>query len=632
MMVGRGDQVAAAPPDPGSAWLRRYVRAWLVAAPLITVPLAFAGSSGPQPGAGVVLAVLVVSLLAANVAMYVPVEGGRRQVSMDEVGNLLAITFLSPPWAIAVTVVTDLAATLRNRDRHWQKVGFNLATRATSIAIASALFRALAGPAFTASPGELLAAVAAAGVFVTVNVLTLSGLFLILSGRRWGEVLRSGRENALMDLGLAGTGIVAATLVVAAPYALPLLALPAVLDRLRLRAQVDHYELTAAKQRAEAANQAKSEFLSRMSHELRTPLNAVLGFAQLLELDERLEPDARSAVELIGRSGRHLLGLIDEVLDISNIEAGRLAMHLEDVRAGAVVAEAVDLVRPLATDRQVEVRVDDDGADLHVCADHQRLRQVLLNLLSNAVKYDHAGGRTTVTVAARDPAVVRIAVQDTGPGIEPADRAKLFVAFERLDAPARGIEGTGLGLALSKHLVELMDGTIVVSSTPGEGSTFTVEVPRAPAPSPADAPGPAPAAPAVTEPTGTRARIVYIEDNPQNVELVRRVLRRRDGIELTTAPDATIGLAQVRELRPHLVLLDLELPGMDGATALRHLQADARLSSIPVAVLSADASPRRIDELRAAGAVEYLTKPLDVHELLALVDRWAGAAPSAHQG
>jgi len=377
--------------------------------------------------------------------------------------------------------------------------------------------------------------------------------------------------------------------------------------------------LRLAKREADAANQAKNEFLSRMSHELRTPLNAVLGFGQLLELDD-LSEEHRASVGHIVRAGRHLLELINEILDISRIEAGQFAVSLEPVPLHEVAREAAALIRPLAVELgvRVECLVADDG---YVLADRKRLEQVLLNLGSNAVKYNRAGGSVWITATAAADGRRRILVADTGPGIDPTMIPRLFRPFERLSTAPTAVEGTGLGLALSKRLVDAMGGTIGVDSRPGEGSTFWVELPLAVVP-PAR---PRREARKHLEARGSDARltVLYIEDNLPNLELIQGVLTHRPAVRLISAMQGQLGLDLAREHRPGLILLDLHLPDLPGDEVLRRLRADPRTRGIPVVVISADVTPGQIDRMLGAGVAAYLTKPIDVRRLIELVDATA---------
>jgi PAS domain S-box-containing protein len=375
-----------------------------------------------------------------------------------------------------------------------------------------------------------------------------------------------------------------------------------------------------AQRAAEAASRAKSEFLSRMSHELRTPLNAVLGFAQLLELDD-LEPAQSDAVAHILKGGRHLLDLINEVLDISRIEAGDLALSAEAVHTAEIVQEAVDLIRPLAEQHDIQLVIAGSGCDCYVFADRQRVKQILLNLLSNAVKYNRPRGTIAVSCDQSEDTWVEISVADTGPGV-PAERmGLLFTPFERLGAEHTSVEGTGIGLALSQRLASAMGGTLEAESTLGKGSTFTVKLPRVEGPveryerlnlvGPQAEPGPA-------EP---ERAILYIEDNLSNLKLVERVLSQRSDLKVIAAMQGRLGLELAREHQPVLVLLDLHLPDMDGEQVLQRLRDDPATAAIPVVIVSADATHGQVQRLLTAGAFAYLTKPIDVRELLGLLDK-----------
>jgi len=377
-------------------------------------------------------------------------------------------------------------------------------------------------------------------------------------------------------------------------------------------------EAEQARDQAERANRAKTEFLSRMSHELRTPLNAILGFSQLLEMDP-LSDDQRESVAYISGAGRHLLDLINEVLDISRVESGQMTISPEPVAVGDLLDELAALVRPLAGGRKVTLDTSEVTAAGYVVADRQRLKQVLLNLLSNAVKYNREGGRITVRSEHVGEDRLRIEIVDTGYGIAPEYLDRLFHPFDRLGAEQGSVEGTGMGLALSKGLVEAMAGALGAESTLDVGSTFWVELPLAE--------GPIeryertrPHAADEAAPDGPPRVILQIEDNVASVKLVQRIVERRPDIELIAAMQGRLGLDLAREHRPDLILLDLHLPDMSGHEVLRLLQSFPETRHLPVVVLSADATETQVARLIDAGAFGYLTKPLDVAAFLRMVD------------
>jgi PAS domain S-box-containing protein len=375
--------------------------------------------------------------------------------------------------------------------------------------------------------------------------------------------------------------------------------------------------LRDAKKEADRANHAKSEFLSRMSHELRTPLNAILGFGQLLER-QKPTTQQRARVEHIMSAGRHLLNLINEVLDISRIEAGNLQLSVEPVSVADVLDEALNLMRPLAADRSMKLSVGKIKDDLHLLGDRQRLKQVLLNLLTNAVKYTAVGGRVTVSVEPSDSNKTRLTVTDTGAGIAKEKLARLFTPFDRLDVEQSGVEGTGLGLALCQRLMHAMGGDIGVHSVIGEGTAFWIDLPAVESPLKALPK----ALDAVTDDASRteRGKILYIEDNLSNLTLVEQMLAEQPHIELLTAMQGSLGLDLARKHLPDLILLDLHLPDLRGHEVLARLREDKRTREIPVVVISADATARQIQRLLAAGACNYLTKPLDLHEFFRVID------------
>ena len=386
----------------------------------------------------------------------------------------------------------------------------------------------------------------------------------------------------------------------------------------RRQAELD---VRRAKEEAELANAAKSEFLSRMSHELRTPLHAILGFGELLARGDAA-PRQREQLAHIARAGRHLLELINEVLDLSRIEGGELHLSLESVHVGEVVGEALGMLGPSAAARSVTlVPPPPAELDVYVLADRQRLKQALLNLLSNAVKYNRDGGEVRVGAARRAPGRARIEVADTGIGIAADDLARAFAAFERLGAEATDVEGTGLGLALTRRLIEAMDGTIGVDSEVGRGTTFWLDLPEVAAPAavrakPPDSEAAPPAAAARTD----ARTILYIEDDPSNIKLVETILGERPEVTLLVAQQGSLGLELAREHMPALVLLDLHLPDVSGEEVLRRLRADPRTAGISVVMVSADATSGQLARLREAGAEGYLTKPFQIEQFLSVID------------
>jgi signal transduction histidine kinase/CHASE3 domain sensor protein len=378
----------------------------------------------------------------------------------------------------------------------------------------------------------------------------------------------------------------------------------------QLRAQ-RAFEL--ARDAAERANRAKDEFLSRMSHELRTPLNAVLGFAQLLAMDG-LDEEQRDSVEHILRGGRHLLALVNEVLDLARVESGSFALSIEAIELSTVVVEAVRLMRPIAVDAGITVEIDRDSTtDVYVSADHQRLKQVLINLVSNGIKYNHDGGTVTLRWEHDGPGRVALQVRDTGPGISPRKIQHLFMPFERLGAEQTRVEGTGLGLALSHRLVQAMGGSLSLESTGPDGSTFVAELPEAERPGKqAAAPANRPGSADEPLPDLRDVTVLCVEDNLANFSLVEELLRRAEAPPPLSAVQGRLGLELAFVHQPDLVLLDRHLPDMPGEEVLDQLRADPRTASIPVIVISADVMPGRSSALRDAGAVAFLTKPIDV--------------------
>jgi signal transduction histidine kinase/CheY-like chemotaxis protein len=380
-------------------------------------------------------------------------------------------------------------------------------------------------------------------------------------------------------------------------------------------------ELITARDQALTATQAKNAFLSSTSHELRTPLNAVLGFAQLLQMSDLSQED-QEAVERILAAGQHLLSLINELIDIARIESGEFSLSVEPVSVRPVVQDTCQLMAPLAADRVITISRPLPPPGLAVKADRQRLRQILVNLLSNAIKYNRAGGSVIVTCQATGPDEVSLTVADTGPGIPAADLERVFDPFERLGAEQTAIEGTGIGLPLARAFAEAMRGHLTAASVLGAGTTFTLTLPRAPdtLEDPADAEGvPGPR----TAPDDSAVEyidVLYIEDNPANIEVVTRFLRTRPGVRLQSVTTGQAGLEVAAREIPDLILLDLHLPGLHGDEVLTRLRDKPATAGIPVAILSAEASPTIIRHMRTRGVIAYLTKPLDLTELGELLD------------
>ena len=418
-----------------------------------------------------------------------------------------------------------------------------------------------------------------------------------------------------------------------------LLAIGLVLVARQLRRQDEARQAVHdARLEADRANEAKSHFVSRMSHELRTPLNAILGFAQLAEMDA--EEPTKDNLRQIVKGGRHLLALINELLDMAAIEGGRLAISLEPVDVAEITEEVLELLRPLADQGHVRLVNAVPAAGPCVRADRQRLKQVLLNLVANGIKYHHLDG--TVVVSCESHAEhVRISVTDDGPGILAEQQSKIFEPFERLSEEMSGVEGTGLGLALSSRLVQMMHGSIGVDvGAPAGGSTFWIELATADLPRATKHPANSdPEAPLSEQP---QLRLLCIEDNPVNVLLLERIFARRGGTVLQAAATGAQGVELAQRDVPDVILLDLHLPDFSGHEVLRRLQAEPSTRDIPVVMVTADATPRQVARLKQQGAAAYVTKPFDVQHLLATVDRLApgpqavstqaGGAPSYDLG
>jgi len=388
-----------------------------------------------------------------------------------------------------------------------------------------------------------------------------------------------------------------------------------------VRKQVE-LELNKAMAVAEKANLAKSDFLSSMSHELRTPLGAILGFAQLMESGSPSPTSSQKrSIDQILKAGWYLLELINEVLDLALIESGKLTLSLEPISLTEVVRECHDMIESQAQKRDIRMTFPAFEIRYFVKADRTRLKQVLINLLSNAVKYNKVGGSVVVDYAASTLGRIRICVSDTGEGLTPVELTQLFQPFNRLGKESGIEEGTGIGLMVSKQLVELMKGSIGVESTVGVGSVFWIELNLTAEPRSGAAPAePAPVAQAQARAAAQSRTLLYVEDNPANLMLVEDLVARRADIRLLSAEDGNRGIEIARASRPDVILMDINLPGISGIQALKILRADPATARIPVVALSANAMPRDIAKGLAAGFFRYLTKPIKVDEFMDVLD------------
>jgi signal transduction histidine kinase/AmiR/NasT family two-component response regulator len=372
---------------------------------------------------------------------------------------------------------------------------------------------------------------------------------------------------------------------------------------------------------ADQANLAKSDFLSSMSHELRTPLGAILGFAQLIESGTPPPTiSQKKSIDQILKAGWYLLDLINEILDLAQIESGKLSLSIEPISLTELLQESQAMIEPQAQKRGVHVVFAQVGVPLFVAADRLRLKQILINLLSNAIKYNREGGTVFVDCTAVTPGRVRVCVRDTGEGLSVLELNQLFQPFNRLGQEGNAERGTGIGLVVCKRLVELMGGVIDVTSEVGRGSVFCVEFDLAGDQLTAAAASASAIAVPGAQAGGPTRTLLYVEDNPANLMLVEDLIARRSDIRVLSARDGRRGIEIARASRPDVILMDINLPGISGLEALRLLSADSATAHIPVIALSANASPRDIARGVDAGFFRYLTKPIKVGEFMATLD------------
>ena len=394
-------------------------------------------------------------------------------------------------------------------------------------------------------------------------------------------------------------------------------------NRLAQALEETNVQLERAKIAADKANLAKSEFLSSMSHELRSPMNAILGFAQLMEsASPAPAPSQKASIDQILQAGWYLLELINEILDLALIESGKLSLSLEPISLTEVLSDCKAMIEPQALRADIHLNFPPaEGSHLCVSADRTRLKQVIVNLLSNAIKYNQTGGTVEVTSGITAAGRTRISCRDTGGGLSPEQVAQLFQPFNRLGQEGGATEGTGIGLVVSKRLVELMGGEIGAQSAVGVGSVFWIELATTAAAELAVGSTAMKAVADIQFRSGTRTRTVLcVEDNPANLMLVENVIARRPDVRLLTARDGNSGVAITRSARPDVILMDLNLPGISGIDALHLLADDPLTAHIPVIALSANAMPRDIERGLQAGFFRYLTKPIKVLEFLETLD------------
>lgn len=389
-------------------------------------------------------------------------------------------------------------------------------------------------------------------------------------------------------------------------------------NSVRKQVELDLHDAMAL---ADKANLAKSDFLSSMSHELRTPLSAILGFAQLIESGSPAPtPSQKRSIDQILQAGWYLLQLINEILDLALIESGKLSLSMEPISLNEVMLECQSMIEPQAQKRGITVHFPQSQGFYFVKADRTRVKQVLINLLSNAIKYNKINGTVDVSYNANTLGHIRICVGDTGEGLTPDKIAQLFQPFNRLGQESGVKEGTGIGLVMTKRLVELMGGSIGVESTVNEGSVFWVELKLTEEKQHHVSEGDQTAKMIVRDKPHALHTLLYVEDNPANLMLVEDLIERRPDIRLLTARDGNQGIEVARKSLPDVILMDINLPGINGIQALKVLSEDPNTAHIPIMALSANAIPRDIEKGLEAGFFRYLTKPIKVNEFMDAID------------
>ncbi|MCK5697010.1 MAG: response regulator [Gammaproteobacteria bacterium] len=376
------------------------------------------------------------------------------------------------------------------------------------------------------------------------------------------------------------------------------------------------YNLIQEKERAEQANKTKSEFLASMSHELRTPLNAIIGFAQLAELDDNISEQQKSNSSEIYSAGKHLLSLINDILDLSAIESGRVKLHMKHVQYEAIIKECYKLIQPIALEKQITLDFSNYICNCEVEADYLRLKQVLLNLLSNAIKYTERLGRVQLECNGDMPDHIIINITDNGDGISPENLTHLFKPFERLGMENSSIQGTGIGLVISKKLIKMMNGDITVKSTVGEGSTFSIILPKSTLLSDDSMIVEDPIKAFLPVQQNKKINIFYVEDNVANLTLMKNIIAHQNGWNLRYSETAEEGIERIKQKQPDIILMDINLPGMNGIEACQIIKMDKQLKHIPIIAVSAVATKIKIERAIEAGFDHYITKPIDIKNLI----------------